>query len=237
MRIEAIAILYLGVGFLLVVLFCKALEIIVERAATLFVGKKKDPIDLLRIELGAIKTEIMPVVTELQAISTKMKIELEAIATQITELRGRVSISPSQVAQADTWQRGNSESQPLQGYASSANDQNQEATRDKPEDDTSIVPTIDQSIERDTWTRDVDKSDSVANTKGAIADVVTAEIHQAANPKEIAPKCTKCGNPMLLKRLHPGRFAHYKGDFECETCGRSTKEVVTIASGDSHAPV
>jgi hypothetical protein len=112
MPIEAISILYLGIGFLLVVLFCKALEIIVERATTLFVGKKKDPIDQLRIELGAIKTEIMAVETDLQAISTKMKTELEAIATQITELTARVSISPitSQVAQADTWPRGNSES-------------------------------------------------------------------------------------------------------------------------------
>jgi hypothetical protein len=228
MPIEAISILYVGVGFLLVVLFCKALEIIVERAATLFVGKKKDPIDQLRIELGAIKTEIE---TELQAISTKMKTELDEITTQITELTARVSISPitSQVAQADTWPRGNSESQPLQGYASTGNDQNQEATRDEPAGDTSLVPMIDQSTAGDTWTRDEGKSASGANTEGAITEFAQSEVHQAAS--EMAPNCTKCGKPMLLKRLHPGRV-HYKGDFECQTCGRSTREVVTIASGD-----
>jgi len=233
MPIEAISIMYVGVGFLLIVLFCKALEIVVERATILFVSKKdvrvtslfldeKDAIDLLRMELGPIKTEIMAVETELQAISTKMKTELEAIATQITELKGLVSISPitNQVAQADTWSRGNSESQPEQGYASSRNDQNQEATRDEPEGDTSLVPTIDQSTAGDTWTRDAGKNDSVANTKGAIAEVARTEIHHAAYPNEMAPNCTKCGKPMLLKRLHPGRF-HYKGDFECQTCGRS----------------
>ena len=40
MPIESMSILYLGVGFLFVVLFCKALEIIVERATILFVSKK-----------------------------------------------------------------------------------------------------------------------------------------------------------------------------------------------------
>jgi len=203
---------YIGIGFVLAVLGL-VVQTMVKQTKHLLVSKKKDPIKLLRIELGAIKTEISTLETELQAISTKMKTELEGISTQITELTGLVSISPitSGVAQAATWSRGNSESQPAQGY--------------------SIVPTIDQSTAGDTWTRDAGKSDSVANTKGAIAEGAISEVHQASYRKEMAPNCTRCGKPMLLKHLHPDRFSHYKGHFECETCGRSVREVVTFASG------
>ena len=201
---------YIGIGFLLAVLGL-VVQTMVKQTRHLLVGKKKDPINLLRIELGAIKIEISTLETELQAISTKMKTELEGISTQVTELTRLVSISPitSGVAEAGTWSRGNSESQAAQGY--------------------SIVPTIDQSTAGDTWTRDA--GDSVANTKGAIAEGAISEVHQASYRKEMAPNCTRCGKPMLLKHLHPDRFSHYKGHFECETCGRSVREVVTFASG------
>ena len=94
-----------------------------------------------------------------------------------------------------------------------------------------MVPTISQVTSNDTFTRDVGKSDSVVNTKDATADVAMPQVHQAFYPEEIAPNCTKCGKPTLLRQIHPSRVAHYKGDFQCETCGLSVRKFVTVASG------
>jgi hypothetical protein len=247
MPIEAISILYVGVGFLLVVLFCKALEIIVERATILFVGKKdvrvtslfvrEQDVDLF-IELNELNIKIDALRIKLNAL----KLEVNALNSKLESLpREQLSLMPASAVPMLKDTCGNSEDTsnlgalvsetsiaPTIGESTSDNTW----TRNTLVSDAPITPTSSQPVSNDTWTRDVDKSDSVANTKGAIAEVARAEIHQAANPKEIGPKCTKCGKPMLLKRLHPGRFAHYKGDFECETCGRSMREVVTIASGN-----
>jgi hypothetical protein len=46
---------------------------------------------------------------------------------------------------------------------------------------------------------------------------------------EITPTCPKCRSPLSLKRLLSGRF-HYKGKFECDTCGRSVTRVIELES-------
>jgi hypothetical protein len=247
MPIEAMSILFIGVGFLFVVLFCKALEIIVERATILFVGKKD--VRVTSLFVGEKDIDLFMELNELNIKIDALRIKLDALKIEVNALnsklesppREQLSLMPASAVPMLKDTCGNSEDAstrdtlvsetsiaPTIGESSSDNTW----TRNTLVNDAPITSTSSQPVSNDTWMRDTDKSDSVANTKGAIAEVARAEIHQAANPKEIAPKCTKCGKPMLLKRLHPGRFAHYKGDFECETCGRSTREVITIASGD-----
>ena len=44
----------------------------------------------------------------------------------------------------------------------------------------------------------------------------------------VHPRCWWCWKPMVLKRVDPTRLDHYKGKFECETCGRTKKRVIRI---------
>jgi len=179
-------------------------------------GRVKGAIHANRVKLNS--TAVVEGDIYHRSLAIEENAQFEGLSRRQENVIDMPSLVPAKLPQA--------QAVPVQGYVSPGNDQNQKATRDEPEGDASIVPTIEQSIEVDTWRHDLDKSDSVANTEGAIAEFARSEVHQAAYPN-----CTKCGKPMLLKRLHPGRF-HYKGDFECQTCGRSMREVVTIASGD-----
>src|SRR5262245_19314093 len=228
MPIESTSILYVGVGFLVVVLFCKAFEIIVERATILFVGKKKvrvtslfidekDVIDSLRTELNELNIKIDALRIKLDGNFDALKIEVNALnnklesTARMTEQSSLLQALPTPIVE-DT--RGNGEDT---------------WTRDALVNETSMAPAIGESTSKDVWTRDVGKSDSVVNTKGAVMEVAMAKVHQASYPKEIAPNCKKCGKPMLLRKLHPGRYGHYNGDFECEACGWSVTKVVTFA--------
>ena len=44
------------------------------------------------------------------------------------------------------------------------------------------------------------------------------------------PGAGGAGRPMALKRIDPTRLDHYKGKFECETCGRTKRRVIRIKS-------
>jgi transposase-like protein len=55
---------------------------------------------------------------------------------------------------------------------------------------------------------------------------------QTSSLSEVAPTCPKCGSPLVLKRLLSGRI-HYKGKFECDSCGRSVTRVIELASTQS----
>ena len=46
----------------------------------------------------------------------------------------------------------------------------------------------------------------------------------------VHPRCWWCWKPMVLKRVDPTRLDHYKGKFECETCGRTKKRAIRIKS-------
>jgi hypothetical protein len=257
MPIESISIFYVGVGVLFVVLFCKAVEIIVERATSLFVGKtevrvtslfvdEKDVIDLLRMGLNELNIKINALRIKLDGDLDALKVEVNALnsklesAVRMTE-QSNVMASPIPMLE-DTW--GNSEATWTRGALVSEtsiaptigeSSSNDTWTRDTVVSDAPIVPTISEVTSNDTFTRDVGKSDSVVNTKGAITEVAMAQVHQDFYPKEIAPNCTKCSKPMLLRQIHPSRSGHYKGDFECETCGLSVRKFVTIASGHSRS--
>ena len=65
--------MYVAVGFLFVVLFCKALEIIVVRATGLIAGNKTNAINQLRIEFDALKMEIKGLKTELEVTAHSTK--------------------------------------------------------------------------------------------------------------------------------------------------------------------
>jgi hypothetical protein len=243
MPIESMSILYLGVGFFFVALFCKALEIIVERATILFVGKKdvrvtslfvgeKDVIDLFRMELNELNIKIDALRIKLDGNLDALKIEVNALNSKLgstaTEQSSLVPTSPTPKLE-DTW--GNGENT---------------WTRGALVNETSIAPTIGESTSNDTWTRDTAVSDApIVPTISQVtsndtftrdvSNVVMAQVHQVFYPTEIAPNCTKCSKPMLLRQIHPSRFGHYKGDFECETCGLSVRKFVTIASGHSRS--
>lgn len=168
MPIESMSILYLGVGFLFVVLFCKALEIIVERATILFVGKKKDVrvtslfvgedvIDLFRMELNELNIKIDALRIKLDGNLDALKIEVNALNSKLestaTEQLSLVQASPTPMLE-DTG--GNSKNTWI---------------RDALVSETSIAPTIDESTSNDTWTRDTPVSD--ATTAPTISEVTS----------------------------------------------------------------
>ena len=168
MPIESMSILYLGVGFLFVVLFCKALEIIVDRATILFVGKKdvrvtslfvdeKDVIDLFRMELNELNIKIDALRIKLDGNLDALKIEVNALNSKLestaTEQLSLVPASPTPMLE-DTW--GNSENTWI---------------RDALVSETSIAPTIDEFTSNDTWTRDTPVSD--ATTAPTISQVTS----------------------------------------------------------------
>jgi hypothetical protein len=169
MPIESTSILYIGVGFLFVVLFCKILEIIVERATILCVGKKKDVrvtslfvgekdvIDQFRMELNELNIKIDALRINLDGNLDALKIEVNALNSKLestaTEQLSLVAASPTPMLEG-TW--GNSEdpwiSDALVG-------------------ETPIAPTIDESTSNDTWTRDTPVSD--ATTAPTISHVTS----------------------------------------------------------------
>jgi hypothetical protein len=52
----------------------------------------------------------------------------------------------------------------------------------------------------------------------------------SSNSDVVHPRCWWCwASPMALKRIDP-RLDHYKGRFECETCGRTKRRVIRIKS-------
>jgi hypothetical protein len=189
MPIEAISIMYVGVGFLLVLLFCKALEIVVERAATLFVGKKKDIIDLLRMEINALNIKFDALRIKLDGQLDALKIEVNALDRKVestakvieqlslgpalpTLSRGMLvdnSSSDGQLVPEDTWTRDT-----LVSNASIAPTIDDSSSHDTWDRDTlvsngSIAPTIDDSSSHDTWTRDILVSDaSITRTSSQV---------------------------------------------------------------------
>jgi len=245
MLIESISVLYVGVGFLFVVLFCKALEIIVERATSLFVGKtevrvtslfvdENEVIDLFRTGLNELNIKINALRIKLDGNLDALKVEVNALNSKLestarmTEQSTVMPASPMPMLEdtwgnsEDTWTRGALVSETSIAPTIGESTSNDTWARDTAVSDAPIVPTISQVTSNDTFTRDV-------------GNVVMAQVHQDFYPKEIAPNCTKCSKPMLLRQIHPSRSGHYKGDFECETCGLSVRKFVTIASGHSRS--
>jgi hypothetical protein len=174
MLIESISIMYLGIGFLFVVLICAALETIVEQTKNLLVGEKKDPIDRLRPELDALKADLNALHLnrlrpELDALKAdlnalKTKLELARYSPKMTEPASLVPVLPStsQAVLEDAWLRGNREGQSLQGGTWS---------RDELASDASIIPTLGHSTPGDTWTRAEGLSDfSVVPTVSCATD-------------------------------------------------------------------
>jgi hypothetical protein len=169
MPIEAISIMYVGVGFLLIVLFCKALEIVVERAVTLFVGKKKDVIDLLRMELNALNKKIDALRIELDGKLDALKIEVNALNSKLESMpTERLSLVPTSQTptledtwgnNGDTWTRDALASETSITPTVCESTSNETWTRDTLVSHAPITPTIDQGTSNDTWTRDAgDKS-------------------------------------------------------------------------------
>ena len=159
MPIESISILYFGVWFLFVVLFCKALEIIVERAKSLFVGKnevrvtslfvdEKDVIDLFRTGLNELNIKVNALRIKLDGDLDALKIEVNALNTKLestARMTEQSSVMPASAIPMleDTW--GNSEDTWTRGALVS---------------ETSIAPTIGESTSNETWTRDTVVSDA-----------------------------------------------------------------------------
>ena len=200
MPIESMSILYLGVGFLFVVLFCKALEIIVERATILFVGKKdvrvtslfvgeKDVIDLFRMELNELNIKIDALRIKLDGNLDALKIEVNALNSKLkstaTEQLSLVPASPTPMLE-DTW--GNSENTWI---------------RDALVSETSIAPTIDEFTSNDTWTRDTPVSD--ATTAPTISQVTSNDTwtrdvgdKSVVEPSSLSPLAATPSPPLLL---------------------------------------
>ena len=135
--------LYLGVGFLFAVLFCKAVEIIVERARSLFVGKS-DVIDLylFKMELNALNKKIDALRIKLDSL----KIGVNALNTKLDSLsRKQLSLVPASPGSMLEYTTGNSEDT---------------WTRDALVSETSIAPTVGDATPDDTWTRDTLVSDA-----------------------------------------------------------------------------
>ena len=101
---ESMSILYIAAGFLFVILFGKALELLVERAAPFFVGKKngKDllrnqqnalniKIDALKIKLDALLCEFHALDTKVETMSSQMAQQLSIVPNSSTFSEGRRS--------------------------------------------------------------------------------------------------------------------------------------------------
>ena len=157
MPAESISILYVGVGFLFAALFCKALEIIVERATSLFVAKTEvrvtslfvdDKDDLFRTGLNELNIKINALGIKLDGSLDALKIEVNALNSKLestarmTEQSSAVGVSPTPMRE-NTW--GNSEDTWTRGALVS---------------ETSIAPTIGESTSNNTWTRDPVVSDA-----------------------------------------------------------------------------
>jgi len=79
MKIESTAILYLGIMFFLAVLFCKALESIVDRARRYFMGTN-DVVDSIKMELNALHIKI-------DALKSKLDSKLDVLKTEVDALK------------------------------------------------------------------------------------------------------------------------------------------------------
>ena len=71
--------LYFAAGFLFLILFGKALQLLVERSLPFFVGKKTSDYDLLRIEQNALNIKID---------ALKMKLDAFRKRTSRTQFKG-----------------------------------------------------------------------------------------------------------------------------------------------------
>jgi hypothetical protein len=198
MPIESTSILYLGVGFLFVVLFCKALEIIVERATILFVGKKdvrvtslfvgeKDVIDLFRMELNELNIKIDALRIKLDGNFDALKLEVNALNSKLeSTATEQLSLVPASPTLEDTW--GNSENTWI---------------RDALVSETSIAPTIGEFTSNDTWTRDTPVSD--ATTAPTISQVTSNDTwtrdvgdKSVVEPSSLSPLAATPSPPLLL---------------------------------------
>jgi len=137
MKIESTAILYLGIMFFLALLFCKTLEIVVERARRIFVGTN-DAIDPIRMELNALNIKIDALQMKFDGKLGVLRTEIDAINTKAqwvaTEQLSVVPDSPTQDAYSnseDTW------------------------IRDARASEASTVSMIPACPSGDTWTRDI----------------------------------------------------------------------------------
>src|SRR5262249_46122660 len=160
MPIESISIMYVAVGFLFVVLFCKALEIIVVRATGLIAGNKTNAINQLRIEFDALKMEIKGLKTELEvtAHSTKMAAHASLVPASPTTYQVLQDAAWSRdvggrLIQEDTWSRveriNNTPITPVVGQSTS----DDTWTRDELLGGMSITSTIDNVTSENSWTR------------------------------------------------------------------------------------
>ena len=136
MPIESIVALV--VLFLVGLLFCKAVEIIVEPVRTVFVGDEIDVIELVRIEVRALHIKVDAIWKKLDDFEIERD-ELKTKPESTAALTQQLSIVPALPTTAqgmpeDTWERG--EVTPLCDELVIA------------------APTIDQSSSSDTWTRD-----------------------------------------------------------------------------------
>lgn len=132
MKIDSVALMFLVLMALVGLLFCKAVEFVVDWATRGF-GKKIDPIDLLRMELNGLNIKIDAFGNKLDYLKTEVnavKAKLGSLE-KLTEQHGFVPASRSSGMSEDTWQRS-------------------ELVQDEP---ISTAPTM-RSTSADSWTRD-----------------------------------------------------------------------------------
>lgn len=112
---EAIAIVYIATGTLFVILFGKALQVLVERTQYFWGGKKTRENELLRIEQNALNIKIDALVRKLDTLRSDfhaLRSKVDAIPTQLPDQLSIVPTSETRWPEAEiksaeqnTWAR------------------------------------------------------------------------------------------------------------------------------------
>src|SRR5689334_23921072 len=78
MKIESTAILYIGIMFLLALLFCKTVEVVVERTRRIFVGTN-DALEPIKMELNALNIKIDGLQLRFDSKFDALQAEIDAV--------------------------------------------------------------------------------------------------------------------------------------------------------------
>jgi hypothetical protein len=173
MPTQTISMLHVAIGFLSVILFWKALKVIVDQSKK-FLVNKNDSFETLRNEVNALKVELNILKTEVMTSSAKID-QTNLIPTSATS---------SQVMLEEMWLRGNSDIQSIhcdtwtrhallsdRPLTPSINSSGDSWTRDALAENTAIMPTIGQVTSDDTWTREAFPSEpAIQSTAGDASD-------------------------------------------------------------------
>ena len=139
---ESTIIFSVAAGFLFLILFGKALELLVERTRSFWGGKKTSENDLLRIEQNALNIKI-----------DALKMKLDAFRSELHALSARVDTMPAQLPEQSSIAPTSETTWPEAEIEDNSAEQNTWARRANVDDKLSVARTTNEGASGDTWTR------------------------------------------------------------------------------------